>query len=123
MNDEHEKINYLEFPAKDLTATKTFFTRVFGWGFTDYGPEYVAFSEAGIDGGFYLSEQLMSSAAGSALVVFYSRDLNQTQSKIENAGGAIIRPVFSFPGGQRFHFTDPNGNEFAVWSDNLLNKC
>lgn len=117
MNDEHEKINYLEFPAKDIAATKAFFSRVFGWGFTDYGPEYVAFSEAGIGGGFYRSDQRMSSTDGSALIVFYSKDIKETQSKIENAGGVIIKPVFSFPGGQRFHFSDPNGNEYAVWSD------
>lgn len=117
MKNEHEKINYLEFPATDLAAAQTFFTRVFGWKFTDYGPEYVAFSEAGVEGGFYQSDQNMTSSAGSALVVFYSKDLKETQSKIEGAGGIILKPVFSFPGGQRFHFSDPNGNEYAVWSD------
>lgn len=116
--NEHEKINYLEFPAKDMEATKAFFQTVFGWQFVDYGPEYSAFSNAGIDGGFYLSEQLISSKNGSALVVFYSKDLEETQGKIEIGGGVIFVPIFSFPGGQRFHFNDPNGNEFAVWSDN-----
>jgi len=115
--NEHEKINYIEFPSKDLQATKVFFTSVFGWSFVDYGAEYTAFSNQGVDGGFYRSDLTASMVNGGALVVFYSKDLENTQLKIEKAGGAIIRPVFSFPGGRRFHFTDPNGNEYAVWSD------
>lgn len=114
---EHEKINYVEFPAKDIEVTKAFFTSVFGWSFVDYGPEYTAFSDAGIDGGFYKSDLNVSTDNGSALVVIYSKNLEKTQSKIENAGGSILRPIFSFPGGRRFHFIDPNGNEYAVWSD------
>lgn len=125
----HEKINYLEFPAKDIEATKTFFTRVFGWSFVDYGPEYTAFSQPldktltdaenslGIEGGFFQSDLCSSAKNGSALTVFYSNDLEQTQAKIEQASGTIIEPIFAFPGGKRFHFSDPNGNEFAVWSD------
>lgn len=113
----HEKINYIEFPSKDLELTKTFFSGVFGWHFVDYGPDYIAFSDAGIDGGFFKSDQLVSTLVGSALVVFYSDDLTVTQTKIENAGGKIIQTIFSFPGGRRFHFSDPNGNEYAVWSD------
>ena len=114
---EHEKINYVEFPAKDITATKAFFTAAFGWSFEDYGPDYTAFSNEGIDGGFFKANLNSSTENGSALIIFYSKELVQTQTKIENAGGTIIKPIFSFPGGQRFHFTDPNGNEFAVWSD------
>ncbi len=114
--NEHEKINYVEFPAKDIEATKAFFTSVFGWSFVDYGPEYTAFSNSGIDGGFLKSDLTVSTENGSALIVFYSNELEQTQSNIENAGGSIIKPIFSFPGGRRFHFGDPNGNEYAVWS-------
>lgn len=114
---KHEKINYVELPAKDLEAAKQFFTQVFGWSFEDYGPEYTAFANAGLDGGFFLSELTASTSQGSALIVFYSDQLTQTQAKIEDAGGVIVKPIFSFPGGQRFHFTDPNGNEYAVWSD------
>ena len=114
---QHEKINYLEFPAKKIEAAKAFFSTVFGWTFTDYGPEYSAFAGAGIDGGFFLSELSTSTDSGSALVVFYSEQLEKTQTKIERAGGAVIKPVFEFPGGRRFHFSDPNGNEYAVWSD------
>ncbi len=117
---EHEKINYVEFPAKNIEATKTFFTKVFGWSFVDYGPEYTAFSNEGIDGGFFQSNLSVSTEKGSALIVFYSKDLEQTQTKIESAGGSIIKPIFSFPGGQRFHFGDPNGNEYAVWSDEVI---
>ncbi len=115
--NEHEKINYVEFPAKDIDAAKTFFTEVFGWFFEDYGPDYTAFSNEGLDGGFFKSDLTVSTETGSALIVFYSQALEQTQSKIEKAGGSIIRPIFSFPGGRRFHFTDPNGNEYAAWSD------
>ena len=115
--NEHEKINYLEFPAKDLDATRKFFSSVFNWSFTDYGPDYTAFSNAGIDGGFYRSDLSTATENGSALIVFYSNNLEQTQKKIESASGEIIKPVFSFPGGRRFHFSDPNGNEYAVWSD------
>ena len=115
--DKHEKINYLEFPAKDIEATKSFFSTVFGWVFEDYGPEYTAFSNAGIDGGFFKSDLTASTEKGSALIVFYSKALEQTQTKIEQAGGTIIKSTFSFPGGRRFHFGDPNGNEYAVWSD------
>lgn len=116
---QHEKINYIELPAKDLNLAKQFFSQVFAWEFVDYGPEYSAFTQAsaGIDGGFYLIDLQCQAAQGSALVVLYSEDLEQTQAKIEPAGGAVVRPIFSFPGGRRFHFTDPNGNEYAVWSD------
>ncbi|NOX43670.1 MAG: VOC family protein [Gammaproteobacteria bacterium] len=115
--NEHEKINYVEFPAKDIEATKVFFKSAFDWSFVDYGPEYTAFSNEGLDGGFFQSELTVSTENGSALIVFYSKELEDTLSKIENSGGAIIKPIFPFPGGRRFHFADPNGNEYAVWSD------
>jgi hypothetical protein len=114
--NKHEKINYLELPARDIDATKRFFAAVFGWVFEDYGPDYVAFANAGIDGGFYRADLPMSTANGSALIVFYSDILEQTQAKIERHGGTISTAIFDFPGGRRFHFCDPNGNEFAVWS-------
>ncbi len=114
---EHEKINYVEFPAKDLIATKGFFTAVFGWVFVDYGDEYTAFSNAGVEGGFYKAERAATTQSGSALIVFYSEDLEKTQEKIAAAGGEIVLPIFPFPGGRRFHFMEPSGNEFAVWSD------
>lgn len=113
----HEKINYVEFPSRDLALTKSFFEGVFNWKFTDYGPEYTAFSNAGLEGGFFKSELRASSENGGALIVFYSGDLEGSQKKIEEAGGSTIKPIFEFPGGRRFHFGDPNGNEYAVWSD------
>jgi len=115
--NEHEKINYVEFPSKDLDVTKRFFQEVFGWTFVDYGPEYAAIADAGLDGGFFKSDQVVSTANGSALVVIYSKDLEYTQSKVTAAGGSIMQEIFAFPGGRRFHFADPNGNEYAVWSD------
>lgn len=116
--NQHEKINYVEFPAKNLEKTKAFFTAVFGWTFTDYGPEYAAFSkDTGLDGGFYTSDLNASAENGGALIVFYSANLEQSQAKIESAGGNILKPIFEFPGGRRFHFADPNDNEYAVWSE------
>ncbi len=113
----HEKINYVEFSAKDLPATKAFFESVFDWSFVDYGPEYTAFSDQGVDGGFFQSDLASSTQNGAALVIFYSNQLESTLAKVEKSGGTIIRPIFSFPGGRRFHFTEPSGNEFAVWGE------
>ncbi len=115
--NKHEKINYVEFPARDIEATKQFFATAFNWSFVDYGPEYTAFSDEGIDGGFFKSDLSSSTENGSALVVFYSNDIEKTQAKIQLAGGTLVKPIFSFPGGRRFHFCDPSGNEYAVWSD------
>jgi len=115
--NQHEKMNYVEFPAKDLAATKAFFESVFGWSFTDYGPEYTAFENQGLDGGFFKSDLASSTEKGAALIVFYSNQLEATLAKVETAGGSILRPIYSFPGGRRFHFTEPSGNEFAVWGE------
>ncbi len=114
---QHEKINYVEFPSADFDATKQFFNTVFGWEFVDYGEEYTAFSNQGLDGGFFKSNLSSSAESGSALVVFYSESLEATEKKIQASAGKVTQPIFSFPGGRRFHFTDPTGNEFAVWSD------
>lgn len=114
---EHEKINYVEFPARDIEKAKAFFAEVLGWEFEDFGGQYTAFANQGLDGGFFRSEKRASAEEGGALIVFYSENLEATQAKIEKAGGIIVKPVFSFPGGRRFHFSDPNGNEYAVWSD------
>jgi predicted enzyme related to lactoylglutathione lyase len=113
--NQHEKMNYVEFPAKDLGATKAFFESAFGWSFTDYGPDYTAFENQGLDGGFFQSNLASSSDNGAALIVFYSDQLEATLAKVQKAGGSILKPIYSFPGGRRFHFTEPSGNEFAVW--------
>jgi predicted enzyme related to lactoylglutathione lyase len=115
--NEHEKINYVEFPSINLNATKSFFSKAFGWSFQDFGLEYTAFSNVGLDGGFFKSELKANTANGSALIVFYSSRIEDTLSKVVNAGGSIVKEIFSFPGGRRFHFIEPSGNEFAVWSD------
>ena len=115
---QHEKLNYVELPSKDLSATKSFFSDVFGWAFTDYGTDYSAFSNQGLDGGFYQAEHSNTTESGGALLVFYSSDINETLEKVTQNGGEVIRPIFEFPGGCRFHFTEPSGNEFAVWSEN-----
>ncbi|MGB1837073.1 MAG: VOC family protein [Marinobacter adhaerens] len=114
---ETGKINYVEIPAKDLEATKRFFGDAFGWTFVDYGPEYVAIENAGLDGGFFKSDNVATTATGSVLVVLFSTDLEVTLEKVESSGGKIVKDIFPFPGGRRFHFSDPNGNEYAVWSE------
>ncbi len=115
--DKQDKINYIEFPAKDIEATKIFFSKVFGWSFVDYGSEYSAFQNAGIDGGFFKSKLVTKANKGSALIVLYSKVLESTKNSIVENGGSIIHLIFPFPGGNRFLFIDLIGNESAVWSD------
>jgi predicted enzyme related to lactoylglutathione lyase len=115
----HGKINYIELPAADIDAVKAFFTKAFGWSFTDYGADYTAFSDEGLDGGFYRAEMSSTTANGAALVVFYSEKLEETRNTVVYSGGTILKEIYDFPGGRRFHFADPNGNEFAVWSEPL----
>lgn len=117
MDKQQEKLNYVEFGSTDLEGSKQFFTAVFGWHFTDYGPDYCAFDQQGLEGGFYAADNVATQAAGSALLVFYSNDLEATRSKVDSLGGEISKEIFDFPGGRRFHFTEPGGNEFGVWSD------
>lgn len=112
---QHDRrIDYIEFLATDIEATKTFYAAVFGWTFTDYGPEYTSFEDGRLAGGFALAPQV---PAGGPLVVLYAVDLEATQAKVTEHGGRIVREIFEFPGGRRFHFADPSGNELAVWSD------
>jgi predicted enzyme related to lactoylglutathione lyase len=111
-----EMINYVELPAKNIPATKDFFEQAFAWTFIDYGDEYTAFSNSGIEGGFFQSELVSSTANGACLLVLLSDDLEATERRVKNAGGKISQTIFSFPGGRRFHFIEPSGNELAVWS-------
>jgi predicted enzyme related to lactoylglutathione lyase len=117
MKLEHKKINYVEFPAEDLDGTKVFFQQAFGWTFQDFGPDYSAFENSGLMGGFFRSNLASSTTSGAALIVLYSEALEKTQQDIVRAGGKIVKEIFSFPGGRRFHFQEPSGNELAVWSD------
>jgi predicted enzyme related to lactoylglutathione lyase len=113
---EHDRrIDYVEFGATDIEATKRFYSGVFGWKFTDYGPEYTAFHDGRLAGGF--AKVKASPREGGALVVLYASDLEPMEASVKGAGGKITKEIFSFPGGRRFHFHDPNGNELAVWSD------
>jgi len=112
IKDNH--INYIEFKAKDLEKIKKFYTDSFNWNFMDYGPTYVAFSESGLKGGF---EKTENEITNGALVVLYHKNLDLIRNKIIESNGKISKDIFSFPGGRRFHFTDPAGNELAVWSD------
>lgn len=114
---DHHKIDYVEFPCNDFRSSKDFFSQVFGWKFTDYGPTYTAFSGAGLEGGFYSSDLVSRTGSGAALIVLFSDHLEATQRLVERAGGSIVKQIFSFPGGRRFHFLEPSGNELAVWSD------
>lgn len=108
------KLDYLEMPAAGgtLDSVKAFYSTAFSWTFTDYGPTYSAYSE-GLDGGFDADRE----ATAKPLPVLYSEALEETQDAVEAAGGKIVKPIFSFPGGRRFHFLDPAGNELAVWGE------
>lgn len=112
-----KSINYIEIPTADLTKTKSFFGPVFGWIFTDYGPAYTAFDSQELQGGFYYSDTISLTDNGATLVVFYTSALEACLEEIVAAGGKITKPIFSFPGGRRFHFCEPGGSEFAVWSE------
>lgn len=112
MTDNH--INYIELKAKNLNSIKTFYSSCFNWTFTDYGTAYIAFSKSGIEGGF---EKTNQDIINGALIVLYHKNLNKIKQKIIACNGEISKDIFSFPGGRRFHFIDPSGNELAVWSD------
>lgn len=113
----NDTINYVEFPSRNIEATKAFFREAFGWSFEEFGPDYAAFTNQGVDGGFFASDLSSSTENGGALVVLYSDALEDALARIERAGGIIAKTIFSFPGGRRFHFIEPGGNELAVWSD------
>lgn len=112
MTNKH--IDYLEFKSHDLEQTKSFYNQCFNWKFTDYGPTYVAFENSGLQGGFELTSNPIQS---SILPVLYHNNLEEIQTIIIKNGGKIVKDIFSFPGGKRFHFEDPSGNELAIWSE------
>lgn len=116
MPHQSNTINYIEFPLRKNAETQHFYSTVFGWEFTQWGPNYLSFSGAGIDGGFNGEDDAQITSPG-VLVVLYSSELNSIFSQVEKAGAKIIRPIYAFPGGKRFHFLDPNGNELAIWSE------
>jgi len=112
---QHDRrIDYIEFQSTDIPRSKKFYGDVFGWKFTDYGPDYSSFADGRITGGFTIAAEV---TRGGPLVVMYAKDLEAVEAKVKQAGGKIVKPIFSFPGGRRFQFLDPSGNELAVWSD------
>jgi predicted enzyme related to lactoylglutathione lyase len=112
MKNNH--ISYIELTANDLEQTKRFYHNVFEWEFKDYGTEYTSFNKSGLHGGFRITDEKI---VNGALVVLYHEDLHAVKKSITDAGGKISVDIFTFPGGSRFHFLDPSGNELAVWSD------
>jgi predicted enzyme related to lactoylglutathione lyase len=108
------RIDYIEFPTTDLPATKRFYNHVFGWEFQDCGPDYASFHDGRLAGGFTTEATVQKAGV---LVVLYAANLEVIEAKVKEAGGKITKPTFSFPGGRRFHFADPSGNELAVWSE------
>lgn len=106
-------IQYIELGARDMAATKQFYGKAFGWTFQDFGATYAAFGNAVVDGGFDAGAQ---ERVGRPLVVLYAQDLEGALTRVQQAGGRITKPIFSFPGGRRFHFLDPAGNELAIWT-------
>jgi uncharacterized protein len=109
-----KRIDYIELNVADIARSKAFYGGAFGWQFTDYGPGYSAFSDGRLDGGFTTAEP---PRPGGPLVILYADDLAAMQEKVRSVGGAIVKPIFDFPGGKRFHFSDPDGYELAVWSE------
>jgi predicted enzyme related to lactoylglutathione lyase len=107
------EIDYIEFIVRDIEETKGFFGSAFAWNFTDYGPEYASFDDGRLTGGFAKGEPV----PGGPLVILRSDDLEATRAAVVSAGGTIVKEIFAFPGGRRFHFADPSGNVLAVWSE------
>lgn len=109
------KIDYIELPTKDIAASKAFYQRLCGWSYQDWGPDYADTQGSGLGSGLNADP---AHATAGPLVVLHAADLEAAERTVLEAGGRICRPAFSFPGGRRFHFTDPAGHELAVWSEN-----
>ncbi len=110
-------IDYIEMPSRDLPATRRFFEQLFGWSFDDYGPDYIAFDDGRMTGGFFSADAVWTDATACPLVVFYAADLRAMRDDVVRLGGKLTRDIFDFPGGFRFHFQAPGSGEFAVWSE------
>ncbi len=108
------RIDNIEFAVSDIARSRAFYGKAFGWTFKDYGPTYCEFSDGRLTGGLATGSP---DKPGGPLVILYADDLEETQRRLEGAGATIVKPIFSFPGGRRFHFLDPDGYELAVWSD------
>lgn len=116
MPNLHHSIDYIEFAVTDMTEAKRFYAEAFDWSFKDYAPGYCGIrGQEKEAGGFFLAEKVERAPSGP-LVVIYSEDLDATLKRVRDAGGSIAKECFAFPGGRRFHFLDPSGNELAVWT-------
>jgi hypothetical protein len=111
------KIDYIEIPTTDLDAAKSFFGKLMEWEFADYGPEYTCFDDGRISGGFYKSDIPSQTEKGSVLIIFYSKNLEDTLAKVQSLRAEVTREIYSFPGGRRFHFRTSDGNDYAIWSE------
>jgi predicted enzyme related to lactoylglutathione lyase len=111
---EEGRIDYIEIPATDLIKTRDFFAALYGWEFQDWGPDYMSFSDGRLDGGLRRAEDPAPSSG--VLLVFYSNDLERDVARVKELGATISQPIFEFPGCKRFHFVDPAGTEFAMWT-------
>ena len=109
------QVDYIEIPTTDLPAARDFFEALFGWSFQEWGEDYFSFNDGRLDGGLRKSDE--PAPASGVLVIFYSNDLERDVERVQALGATIVQEIFSFPGGRRFHFRDPTGNEFAMWSD------
>lgn len=113
--DNQHRLDYIEFATRDVTAAKHFYSAAFGWTFTDYGPDYTSFTDGRLAGGFYSAPDAPTKM--NPMAVIFAQNLEETEARVVRAGGRIVKPSFEFPGGRRFHFTDPTGLELSVWSD------
>jgi predicted enzyme related to lactoylglutathione lyase len=111
---EEARIDYIEIPVTDINKTRDFFAALYGWEFQEWGPDYFSFNDGRLDGGLRRAEE--PAPATGVLIVFYSIDLERDLARVQELGATISQPVFEFPGGRRFHFVDPAGTEFAMWS-------
>ena len=109
------RIDYVEIPVTDIKEARDFFAAMFGWEFQEWGDDYVSFNDGSLNGGFRRAVEPASQE--SVLLVFYSADLERDLERVQTLGASISADIFSFPGGRRFHFIDPTGNEYAIWSD------
>lgn len=115
MDREERRIDYVEIPVTDPAKARDFFVALFGWSTEDWGPDYISFNDGRLDGGFRRADE--AAPATGVLVVFYSGDLERDRERVVELGASISEDIFSFPGGRRFHFVDPAGSQFAMWSD------
>lgn len=109
------RIDYVEIPVTDLARTRDFFAGLFGWTFQEWGDDYLSFNDGRLDGGFRRSAE--AAPVEGALIIFYSENLERDVDRVKELGATISQEIFAFPGGRRFHFVDPVGTEYAMWSD------